>query len=664
MNSLFDWFKRWGKKGQTNSLLDQGSQIQQALLEAILGAQASIRVAVAWFTDQKLLDALIVASKKGVRVQLVIGEDEKNNLPYLDLSSHGANVWRLGSEGYGMMHNKYAIFDDEIVFHGSYNWTKNAATNNSESVVKSHDRKLVESFVESFEKLVSSDHSQSVSGKQIPQSGTIQTVGGVFRVSDREDVDFLQTLDDITKGWISEFDEDEIRNRGFDAAESCNGSSNQIPNLLDTVLHEYRVEISNNTSGKSRLLDHLDAVLEHHVDQLHRHGEVQLSSAQREANLELDLIDNKKAGFSAKLGEIKADQLGLRGQLEKLNQRREGVLKEIDEESSSLDVTAVRWYRFAPMLVLVFVSFAYLFTFYSSAVYILLQAKNDALNAINNGIIISVPEVYEPRAWLKARQIGGTLPWFCGIAVVAPVGLALMKLYIKNKVVGEIASWVLAIVAVDFLVAYKITQTIHEVDYLAGNVTTRELVFAEVFRQPDFYLVFILGALPLLLFKYMVENIRGQLSEANSDDQRVRSKGHIRVLRRRLSDVDNELVDVKSKSDQASLSDSEIVSQIEHLENEKIRVNAELEGNQSRLQSAQQRRIVNATRMHTIYKNNVSESHFKVSANMLKGRVAAVMEGWQKFLFGFYSNAKAQDLMGAGNDEKDKWWSQNFESVN
>jgi cardiolipin hydrolase len=51
------------------------------------------------------------------------------------------------------MHHKFVIVDGKILVNGSFNWTRNAFTNNQENVIITNNVKMVTAFQAEFEKL-------------------------------------------------------------------------------------------------------------------------------------------------------------------------------------------------------------------------------------------------------------------------------------------------------------------------------------------------------------------------------------------------------------------------------------------------------------------------------------------------------------------------------
>lgn len=104
--------------------------IQESILKEINSARFLIWIAIAWFTDKKIFDALVKKSKEGVTIEIVILKDDKNNLGF---ERYFDTYW--ASKRKGLMHNKFCIIDLEICIAGSYNFTNYAALFNDENMM-------------------------------------------------------------------------------------------------------------------------------------------------------------------------------------------------------------------------------------------------------------------------------------------------------------------------------------------------------------------------------------------------------------------------------------------------------------------------------------------------------------------------------------------------
>ncbi len=130
------------------------ANIQDVLLRQIASSRNYIRIAVAWFTNDLLFEALKSVLNNNVRIKVVIVDDLINRSEFgLDfgiLSNLGAEV-RFAKCGFGNMHNKFCIIDN-IVITGSYNWTFHANKNN-ENILVTDDNSIINAYTEEFDKL-------------------------------------------------------------------------------------------------------------------------------------------------------------------------------------------------------------------------------------------------------------------------------------------------------------------------------------------------------------------------------------------------------------------------------------------------------------------------------------------------------------------------------
>lgn len=130
--------------------------IQAALLEQLSVAQATIRVAVAWFTHEELFDILCEKQGGGIAVELIINNDYINNgeygLQFEKFLELGGKLYL--SEYPALMHHKFCLIDEAVLFTGSYNWTYYAALYNKENVLRvSNSHEVLVDFIAEFERL-------------------------------------------------------------------------------------------------------------------------------------------------------------------------------------------------------------------------------------------------------------------------------------------------------------------------------------------------------------------------------------------------------------------------------------------------------------------------------------------------------------------------------
>src|SRR6202167_233484 len=127
----------------------------QPILDAIDGAQKSLRIKMFIFTDPSLLDAVIAAHRRGVNVRIMLNPKRRNGVSENDetrskLEAAGIEV-RDSNPAFDLTHEKSMVVDDKTAFVKSLNWqTKNLTGTRDYAVVTQHKHE-VEEIINGFE---------------------------------------------------------------------------------------------------------------------------------------------------------------------------------------------------------------------------------------------------------------------------------------------------------------------------------------------------------------------------------------------------------------------------------------------------------------------------------------------------------------------------------
>ena len=124
-------------------------------------AEKEILVAVYAFTNDEIAWALVKASQRGVKVQVVVDQefDATNDVSKKKfLEQQRVPIRRVAGldkgKGAGLMHQKFAVIDRRIVLTGSYNWTVAAEHSNDENLLFFRDAApLAEEYRKEFFRL-------------------------------------------------------------------------------------------------------------------------------------------------------------------------------------------------------------------------------------------------------------------------------------------------------------------------------------------------------------------------------------------------------------------------------------------------------------------------------------------------------------------------------
>ena len=129
-------------------------KIANRLKEAISQAKSTIDIAI-FDMDSEPIAWALCAKKENVKIRIVMDRRQsgQSDSQYRFLKANRLMVRRIGGKKGGIMHNKMAIFDDNLVMTGSYNFTGGAEENNYENAIFIMDKKIVRQYQEVFETL-------------------------------------------------------------------------------------------------------------------------------------------------------------------------------------------------------------------------------------------------------------------------------------------------------------------------------------------------------------------------------------------------------------------------------------------------------------------------------------------------------------------------------
>lgn len=165
-------------------------KIQNVIQKELFAAKHSIKICVAWFTNDLLFQPLLLKLDAGVEVAIITNKDEinfgeNNDVDFDEFIQRGGCIyWNERGDKSRLLHHKFCIIDDSVVISGSYNWTNGAEYNDEDITVYSDEPETTKHYSDIFDKLAA----------QLPKSK-----GEVKRATYQEEqtVDLTQQLQAI-----------------------------------------------------------------------------------------------------------------------------------------------------------------------------------------------------------------------------------------------------------------------------------------------------------------------------------------------------------------------------------------------------------------------------------------------------------------------------------
>jgi cardiolipin synthase A/B len=133
----------------SRSLIVLPDDSAQPILDAIEGAQLSLRVKMFVFSDPGLLDAVIKAHQRGVKVRVMLNParrdgEEENAVSRSQLAAAGVEI-RDTNPCFDVTHEKSMVIDDRAAYIESLNWeTRNLTETRDYAIVTEHRHEIEE----------------------------------------------------------------------------------------------------------------------------------------------------------------------------------------------------------------------------------------------------------------------------------------------------------------------------------------------------------------------------------------------------------------------------------------------------------------------------------------------------------------------------------------
>jgi len=115
-------------------------------------AQTRIDLSLFEFNRSVIVDALLAANDRGVEIRFVGDGDEEEDEGYEELVAAGVDL-TLRAPRDRIMHNKFAIIDEAVVWTGSANFSENGVMRNNNGAMSIRDADLASHYTDEFEQM-------------------------------------------------------------------------------------------------------------------------------------------------------------------------------------------------------------------------------------------------------------------------------------------------------------------------------------------------------------------------------------------------------------------------------------------------------------------------------------------------------------------------------
>jgi len=123
--------------------------VDNIIIDDILSAKSSIKMAMYYLTNKNITSSLIQAHKKGVNIEIYTDDRKISSKRYKLLIKQGIKV-NCDNNLKALMHNKFLIIDKRILWVSSANYTVYSFYRNYDNFLRITDNKLIEYYSKKF----------------------------------------------------------------------------------------------------------------------------------------------------------------------------------------------------------------------------------------------------------------------------------------------------------------------------------------------------------------------------------------------------------------------------------------------------------------------------------------------------------------------------------
>lgn len=661
MTMDFNIFKREPVSAINQKSYHKGEDIFELIKKSIREASTSIKVAAAWFTDIELFKELENRLLEPLfSVQIVLDDNKENYwLPFNTLIEKGATVKLLKGTGpYGKMHEKFCVVDEKIVITGSYNWSKNARTENYESVIYSEEPTTVQDFITrftellNFSKLYNSVNIENTEPTEAEAKTTIDQKEKFVR-------DFEIVLEEMIYTSINGYDKEALKQKGYDRSKNSGGDANVIQNELNTIYAELVSDISSSEQKKEVLKSKVNAhlsdgktKLKNKLEREIEEVEIAEASEKRKINNDILLLEQLTNTTKTDIASInECDIIQLENDIK-------GLKEKIENQKELNSTPPKRNYILYPSLGALFFLCIYIMLFYSSASYILIYATQDAENAKLEQGIPKVIGIFDGSAISAAWEKGFFNLFFI---LLFPLMMITFITYVRKikKMWVKNLSKISGIILIDFFIAYKVAQSIYKTEYIAGK-QTELFKWYFPFESGDFYLVFIFGSLALITFDLIINYLINDFEKRNvhflyklsllqienynkeiidKQNEILKCKGKINIKKEIIEDNNNKIVSYKSAIDALPIISKRKKTLLENeFDNE----------------------IGNLESIIKIAISKIDNEIFSFSIHYINDRINIFLQGWFDYIYSYFSVSISELKIKETKINSEKWLFEKF----
>lgn len=387
-----------------NDIITNGTEIKQRIISEIEKASQNIFVAMAWFTDRDIANAIINAKKRNITVDIILSSNAQNETVKQMFKAENISVhaFETGDER-GMMHHKFCLIDNKISINGSYNYSYNASNNNVENIQVTDDLNTYRQLFEEFERLkYNIDHQIDVNiNSANPMEQVITKTKTIQPINTTDS--FSQQLSNLIYT-TANINTESYRKQGYDNSKESIGSIDIFKTHYDEIKEQIKMFATDDSlsSRKNIISQNINSAFESKKAEIDTDKQNEINKINSNNEIELRQINTKITDLRQERMILESGEKGTgeKGLLQINNEIEKNRLERNSLESSF--VIRKFWSVGTILAILGLTVFIYyLSMFFASAMYKVFFEGNVIRNSIEAGINPGIPQLVDANAIVK-----------------------------------------------------------------------------------------------------------------------------------------------------------------------------------------------------------------------------------------------------------------------
>lgn len=525
-------------------IITNGSEIKQRILTEINNAKACVYIAMAYFTDRDIANAIIEAKNRNVTVDIILSSNAQNETVRLMFRDANISVHAFETgDARGIMHHKFCLIDNKISINGSYNFSYNASNNNVENIHVSDDSAVHDQLLMEFERLK----------ENIDKSISINTFNPkpIDEKIKSAPINHIESFSGLLHNLVyssAQINTEDYKKKGYEKSKESFGHVDIFRIEYNNIKEELKVYTTSDSLGslKNIMVSNIANAYENICAAIEYDQNAELSILKKEHQIESKYLSEKMNILKQEklYYETGNDQTGERGLLQANRDIEKNKLEQRNLEQAFVLKKFWSVGTVIALLGLTILSF-YLSMFFASAIYKVFFEGNVIRTSLEAGINPGLPQLVDANAILKIYKQQGTLFGIMAMLFfLIPILLSNLELLgSQKKWVNNLSFWV-GVLIFDVVVSTMVAMNTDEIKSLLVGKQSRMEIW-DVIKHGEFWLIFVFGMIPLIITHYLITNIENSYKKS-SKELFNSEKAH------RMHMLEKELIELISEKDSLS----------------------------------------------------------------------------------------------------------------